>query len=99
VAERVEGVVLRHRVVAQNGPPEADVQLARPGGYRQLNLLHGTAVRDGSVTTSDLGNRPRQVDVMWFEELDATRQPHRKAAIAESEQGTRTGDPWHFPPQ
>jgi hypothetical protein len=59
VAERVNAVVLGQRVVAQHGSPEVDVQVAWPGGYRDLDLLHGTTVGDGSLPTSDLGDRPR----------------------------------------
>ena len=74
MAQRVNAVVLGQRVVAQHGPPEVDVQVAGPGGYRDLDLLHGTTVGDGSQPTSDLGDSPRQVDVVRF------RNPSREWA-------------------
>jgi hypothetical protein len=47
LSERVNAVVVGQRVVAHHGPPESDVQVGGPGGYRELDVLHGTTVCDG----------------------------------------------------
>lgn len=96
VAEWVNAVVVGQPVVTQHRSPEDDIQITGQGGDRELDLLHGTAVGDRCPTTSDLLDRSRQVDVVWFKEFDATREPHGDTAITDRQEDTRVGRPWHL---
>ena len=96
MAERVDAVVVRQRVVAQHGSPEVDVQVAGTGGHRERHLLHGAAVRDGPLTTRDAGNRAGHADVLRLEELDTAGEPHGESAIAERQEDARVCHPGHL---
>jgi hypothetical protein len=45
------------------------------------------------MTTGDLGDRPRQIDVVRFEKCDATSEPHGEASVTERQEDTRLGHP------
>ena len=49
VAQRVDGVVVGERRVAQHGAPEPDVEGTGLSGDRDLHLVHRRPVRDGAV--------------------------------------------------
>jgi hypothetical protein len=53
VAERIEGVVLRQRVVAEDGAPERDVDVAGLPRDRDLYFLDRAPVGDDASRPSD----------------------------------------------
>ena len=91
VSERVDGVVVGHRVVAEHGAPEADVDRVGLGGDRELDLLDGGTVGGGAVRAGDRGDGPGELDVRRLELPHVAAQTYGQGRVGDREQRTRVG--------
>ena len=88
VTKRIDRVVGGQRRITQDSAPETHVRGVGLGGDRDLDFLHGSAVRDSPMRPRGCRDGAGDIDVRLLQSKHATAQPNGEAIVSDRQQNS-----------
>jgi len=96
MTERVDRVVAGQRVVPEDGPPEARIDVSRVRRDGELHFLRTGAIRGSSMPARDRRDGSCEANVTRLQLPQTTRQPHGKLVVGDGDEDPLAFDAGHL---